>query len=331
MALGLAWLADGALQLQPFMFGRAFVTTVIAPNAVGKPAFVAAPVTLAAHLIEPRVVLFNSFAAALQLLIGLGLLYRPTVRPALLASFAWALGVWWIGEGLGGLATGTASPLTGAPGPALLYVLAGVLLWPHGPLRRRGVRRVWALLWISLAALWLLPANRTGDAVRTAIASAPSGARWLTAVQASVAAAATGRGLPIAVVAAVLSAGIGLAALLDRLTKPMLTLSVMIALFYFVIGQGMGGILTGEGTDPGSGPLLILLAAPLCPTKGAPWPKRDLPFRPSRGRRRRKRFRPPRMHGTLATRSGSQVHTPSTPYGATATNSSRGATRSSRS
>jgi hypothetical protein len=53
-------------------------------------------------------------------LIGPGLIYRPTVKVALLASFGWSLGVWWIGEGLGGLSTGTASPLTGAPGAALL-------------------------------------------------------------------------------------------------------------------------------------------------------------------------------------------------------------------
>ncbi len=31
---------------------------------------------------------------------GLGLLHRPTVKPALPASFAWTL-VWWFGEGLG--------------------------------------------------------------------------------------------------------------------------------------------------------------------------------------------------------------------------------------
>jgi hypothetical protein len=53
--------------------------------------------------------------------------------------------------------------------------------------------------------------------------------------------------------------------LLDRCTKPFLALSVVIALGYFVVGQGMGGVLTGSGTDPGTGPLLILLAVSLCP------------------------------------------------------------------
>ena len=40
----------------------------------------------------------------------------------------------------------------------------------------------------------------------------------------------------------------------------MLALSLAIALIYFIVGQGMGGVLTGTGTDPGTGPLLILVS-----------------------------------------------------------------------
>ena len=276
VALGLIWLVDGALQLQPFMFSPSFVTQIIAPNAIRQPGFVAAPVTFMAHLIEPRVVLFNAFAATIQLLIGLGLIYRPTVKVALLASFGWALGIWWIGEGLGGLLTGTASPLTGAPGAALLYVLVGLIAWPaaglqtggaaaRGRLGERGARGAWAVLWVGLAVLWLLPANRAAGAVHDAIANARSGAGWLSSVQSSVAAAAAGRGVAIAIVTACLSVAIGLGVLFDRWTKPFLALSVVIALVYFVVGQGMGGVLTGSGTDPGTGPLLILLAVSVYP------------------------------------------------------------------
>ena len=276
IALGLIWLADGALQLQPFMFGRSFVTKIIAPNAIGQPGIVSGPVTLAAHLIEPRIALFNLFAATIQLLIGLGLIYRPTIKAALLASFAWALGIWWIGEGLGGLLTGTASPLTGAPGAALLYMLAGLILWPRagsrprtavagGVLGERCGRRAWAMLWLGLAALWLQPTNRAGDAVHDAIANAPSGTGWLSSIHSSVAAAAAGRGQVIAIVAAGVSAAIGLAVLSDRWPNTALALSVLIALVYFVVGQGMGGVLTGSGTDPGTGPLLILLSIAVYP------------------------------------------------------------------
>jgi hypothetical protein len=57
---------------------------------------------------------FNAFASTLQVVIGLGLFYGRTVKPALLVSFIWATGIWFTGEGLGMLFTGTASPLTGA-------------------------------------------------------------------------------------------------------------------------------------------------------------------------------------------------------------------------
>jgi hypothetical protein len=276
-ALGLIWLADGVLQLQPFMFTRSFVTEIIAPNTAGQPGFVAWPITVAEHLIEPRVALFNAFAAALQILIGLGILYRPTVRIALLGSIGWALSVWWIGEGLGGLFTPAASPFTGAPGAALLYVLASLIIWPRtsrqaprswqagrhlegGILGKRGALVAWAILWLGSAALWLLPANRTTDAVHDQIAHAPSGASSLSSIQASLAATTEGHGAIIAIAGATLSAAIGLAALLNRWKEPSVALTVVLALIYFVAGQGMGGILTGTGTDPGTGPLLVWLA-----------------------------------------------------------------------
>ena len=300
IALGLIWLMDGALQLQPFMFGRAFVTQIIAPNEAGQPGFVAAPIRLIAHLVEPRVALFNLFAVAIQVLIGFGLIYRPTVKPALLASFGWALGIWWIGEGLGGLFTGTASPLTGAPGAALLYVLAGLIAWPQGRwqtgrtapgglLGERGARTVWALLWLGSAALWLLPANRTDTAVHDAIANAPSGTRWLSSIHSTLAAATTGHGTAIAVGAASLSAAVGVTVLLARYANPALALATAIALVYLVIGQGIGGILTGSGTDPGTGPLIILLAISIYPLHRArrplTWRLRQKTKRSQPGRR----------------------------------------------
>jgi hypothetical protein len=261
------------------MFSRAFLTDVIAPNAVGEPGIVAQPVTFATHLIEPRLVLFNALAATIQLLIGLGLVYRRSVRTALLISFGWAAGVWWIGEGLGGLLTGGASPLTGAPGPALLYVLAGLIVWPYakpdsgsaaaaGLLGERGARAAWAILWFGSAALWLLPANLAAGSVQDAFASAPSGARWLSSVESMLASASAGRGVAIAVAAASMSAAVAGAVLLGRSTRLAVVVSVLIALIYFVAGQGLGGMLTGSGTDPGSGPLLALIGISLYPISG---------------------------------------------------------------
>ena len=74
--------------------------------------------------------LLNAVFATIQVLLGIGIAWRPTVRVALAASVAWSLGVWWFGEGLGMVLTGDVSPVNGAPGAVILYALLAVLLWP---------------------------------------------------------------------------------------------------------------------------------------------------------------------------------------------------------
>jgi hypothetical protein len=253
------------------MFGKTFIAGVILPNAVGQPGVIATPITWIAHLIAPQVALFNAFAASLQILIGLGLLYRPTVRPALLASFAWALGIWFVGEGFGLIATGSANALTGAPGAALLYVLVGTMCWPRrdrsdaglGLIGDRGANAAFAVLWLGAAVLWLLPANSGASSTHDAILAVPSGAGWLSSILNSAARASAGHGTLIALCAAALSAAIGLAVVRDWHPRPFLALAIAISLGYWVLGQGLGGIFTGSATDVGAAPLMILIAAAL--------------------------------------------------------------------
>src|SRR5580704_4269892 len=131
LQLGLAavWLLDGVLQYQPWMYTKAF-GEMLADAASGNPAVIAAPITWDAHLVEHHLVLLNTVFATIQLLLGLGIAWRPTVKVALAASIAWSLGVWWFGEGLGLVLTGDVSPVSGAPGAVILYALLAVLLWP---------------------------------------------------------------------------------------------------------------------------------------------------------------------------------------------------------
>ena len=98
---GCGWLLDALLQYQSFMFSKAF-TQMLAGTASGNPGVVARPITWDATLLEHHVVLLNTIFATIQLLLAIGIAWRPTVRLALAASIAWALGVWWFGEGLGG-------------------------------------------------------------------------------------------------------------------------------------------------------------------------------------------------------------------------------------
>jgi hypothetical protein len=121
IALGWIWILDGVLQFQPAMFGRGFVTNVLLPNAHGQPAPLVWSINAFAHFVAPNIAVWNLLFGAVQLLIGVALLFRRTVKPAIVGTAVWAFGIWWFGEGFGMVLTGTASPLTGAPGAVLLY------------------------------------------------------------------------------------------------------------------------------------------------------------------------------------------------------------------
>jgi len=288
IGLGIIWLLDGLLQLQPKMFGQGFAHGVILPSAQMQPAIVSSAITHLAHLISVQPALMDVVFAAVQILIGVGLLVRETVKPALVVSFAWALGVWALGEGFGMLFSGMASPLTGAPGAALLYVAIGVLVWPRkrgrgesgpaevgpaaaeGPLGARGGQAVWAVVWCGLGILWLLPANRAAGSVSGAITNAVSGEPgWLAHVPLSVAHVLGNAGGSVAVACAVLSFVIGLGPLVTRRPTVFLVAGAALALDYWVFGEAFGGVFTGLATDPNTGPLLVLLALAVYPNGAA--------------------------------------------------------------
>jgi hypothetical protein len=265
-ALGLIWLIDGALQFQSFMYTQGFIQTLTG-GAAGQQHWLASSIRWAAHIYGSNLTVWNSLSALTQVTIGLGLLYRPTVKGALAVSFVWSLLVWWFAESFGFLFSNTASPLTGAPGAVLLYAIIGLLAWPTarpgGLLGPRGARTTWAAIWLVMAWSWLLAADSTANATSRAVSAAPSGAAWLASLQHSVASAAAGNGLLIAIVLAGLSAAIGVAVAIDWHPRTFLAVAVVLNLAYWVLGQGLGGILTGSGTDPNAGPLFILFAAGL--------------------------------------------------------------------
>ncbi|MGA2304570.1 MAG: hypothetical protein ABSH29_10260 [Acidimicrobiales bacterium] len=276
IGLGIIWLADGLFQLQPKMLGTAFANGVIVPSAQGQPAIISSVITHTAHLMAAQPVPTDLVFAGIQLLIGAGLLIRETVKPALVLSFVWALGVWSLGEGFGGLFNGTAMPLTGAPGAALLYLAIGLLIWPRrvprdahgpaaaaaeGPLGEGGGIALWALVWCGFGLLWLLPASSKSGALSAALKSAAAGEPgWLSHLQLSVAHSLGNGGGSVAIVAAFLSFFIGVGPVLFRHYGIFLIAGVAMALDFWVLGQAFGQIFTGMATDPNTGPLLVLLA-----------------------------------------------------------------------
>ena len=174
-----------------------------------------------------------------------------------------------------------ASPLTGAPGGAILYVLIGLLVWPRGagpaaagsaasegPLGGWGGRIMWAVVWIGTGMLWLLPANRAGGSVSSAISGATTGEPgWLSHVPLSIAHAIGSGGDSVAIGFAVQSFVVGLGPLLSRHTSVFLVIGAALALDYWILGEAFGSVFAGLATDPNTGPLFVLLALAVYPNR----------------------------------------------------------------
>jgi hypothetical protein len=273
ICLGLVWLLDAILQYQPFMFRPSFVTQVIQPATAGNPAVVADSATWASQVMLQHIAAYNAVFATIQLLIAAGFFFRRTLKPALAASIVWALFVWWFGESLGGILTG-ASPFTGVPGGVVLYALIAVLLWPAaaaaaprpispataGPLGATAANLLWLVLWGSFAYYVLRPDNRAPDEIGQVFSVTDAQPGWLTGVMNGFSSLAAHRGTEIAIVVAVLCALVALSVFVLPVIRAGLVVAGTLGLLFW-IAEGLGGIFTGQGTDPNSGLLLILLAA----------------------------------------------------------------------
>ncbi len=287
--LGMFWLLDAGLQFQPYMFGSGFTTTYLLNNAHNQPDVVRWIITNVGNFVGPHVAVWNTFFALIQVGIGVGLLFRRTVRPALAVSFLWAFGVWFFGEALGQLLTGSASALTGAPGSVFLYGLIGLMAWPRSARSERDAAAepsvgiassaaaqgiggavtplvVWCGYWSLAAVLFLLPNNRTPTSVSSAIVGMSPGepsaySHFLNSFGGHF---GTG-GLWTTWLLAIGSLVVGFGPLLFRRPTLFLAAGGLLATFFWVSGQGLGGIFTGSGTDPNSGPLVVLLALAMVP------------------------------------------------------------------
>jgi hypothetical protein len=196
--------------------------------------------------------------------------------------------VWWFGEGLGGVLSGSANPLTGAPGAVILYALVAVLAWPSAarmaragrapapvaagsPLGLAGARACWLVLWGSSAYFMLQAVNRAPGAVRDTVTGlAPGEPGWISALDRGLASAASGQGLAVSIGLAAVFVAAGLGVFWSATTRAALLVSVIVAVAIWVLGENFGGLLTGQGTDPSTGLVLVLLAAAFWPLHRRP-------------------------------------------------------------
>jgi hypothetical protein len=268
------------------MFTKGFVSQVIQNGASANPAVIADPITWSATLMAQHIVLCNAVFATIQLLIAAGLFYRPTAKAALAASIPWAIGVWWIGEGLSGMLAGTASPFMGAPGAVILYVFLALLAWPPAPahpgsapvpgsvattgrLGRTLPRVMWAALWGCLAGFALQPVNRSPSGLATMLSGMKAGEpAWIGAMDGFGSRVLAHHGTEAAIVVAVLCALAATGVASGRLTRVAVIVAAVLGAVFWA-AEDFGAIFTGQGTDPNSGLLLIVLAAAYWPAAAA--------------------------------------------------------------
>jgi hypothetical protein len=274
VALGLLWLIDGALQLQPFMFSPKFSAQVLLPAGSGQPGWVSAVMGDFARQIAVHPAAWNAGFAAVQLALGVGLLVPRLVRPALLASGLWAAGVWWLGEGFGGLLSGHASLVTGAPGAVVLYAVLAAAAWPP-PGRVEGRDRpgqpvaawfplVWLVIWLGGAWLQLLPGqNRPAD-LSMEVSNSAGAPGWLAHADTLAASAASHGGALLFTVVVTLMAAVGVTGWRPGpLRATSAALGAGLAFVFWIVGENLGELYSGHATDPDSGPLLIVMALAL--------------------------------------------------------------------
>ena len=271
LGLGVLWLLDAALQFQPYMFSTAFARDMIAASANGQPRWVAVGVHWAARLMSSAPVVSNAAFATVQLAIAVLILSRRTARFGLGASVGWALGVWYFGEGLGGITSGQASLVSGAPGAVILYALVAVLAWPpRAGLDRHGdssasVSRfagaAWAAVWIGGAVLEVLPAQASPGSLAATVGSNIQSAGRLAGADHTIAAAIAGLGRPSVVLVVALFSAVGVSAIYSpRARRIGAVVGAVLAGTIWLFGQNLGDLGSGQSTDPNSAPLLGLLA-----------------------------------------------------------------------
>jgi len=281
LALAALWFLDAVLQLQPFMFTRSFGQLMLGPTARGNPGAIAHSITDISRSIGHHSVGANTVFVLVQFLIAFGIAYRPTVRLALAGSVVWSLMVWWLGEGLGGVLAGTASPLTGAPGAVILYAVLAVLLWPTDrgrteapftaarPVGIRAAKVVWFVIWATMAAVALFgsPTRHPSNLLSGMGAGEPG---WLAALNHHAADLVAGRGSMVAVIVGVVLVGVALGVFLPAVpARALVAVAVVVGLAVWVVGEDFGTIFSRSATDPNSGPLLVLLAVAYWPIRHA--------------------------------------------------------------
>jgi hypothetical protein len=287
IGFGVLWIVDGLLQAQPAMPAW-LPSQVITPAAGSSPGWVQHMVHWGTQIWSGDPVEAAAGAVWIQLGIGIWLVSVSSPRWSRLAgllSAGWGLVVWVLGEAFGGLLGPAASWLTGAPGAAFFYCVAGALValpvrhWRDPVLGRRILQVAGALL-VAGAVVQAWPGRgfwqgtmpgaanaRVPGPLASAVASMAR-MRQPTALHDLVgrfAALVAAHGFAVNLVAVVMLAVAGAGLLTGRrdIIRPVAGAMIGFCLADWVLVQDLG-VFGGLGTDPNSMlPQVVILAAGL--------------------------------------------------------------------
>jgi copper(I)-binding protein len=165
----------------------------------------------------------------------------------------------------------------------LLYVLLAAIAWPKLPadapagwrgwLRQDGsvppaawTPAAWAAVWIGGAVLQALPGQNTAGDIADALSgmTMPS---WLGSPVNAIADGIRSAGAPVVWLLLAVLVAVGLCGLGGRRLRLVAGWAGFgLAVLFWVFGQGLGNLGSGQATDPNSAPLLALLAIALLGT-----------------------------------------------------------------
>jgi cytochrome oxidase Cu insertion factor (SCO1/SenC/PrrC family) len=307
VGFGVIWILDGLLQAQPDM-PAGLPSQVIEPTAASSPPWVQHVVNWAGTTWSYHPIQAAASAVWIQIGIGVWLIAArrgPWSRLAGLASVAWGLVVWVFGESFGGIFAPGLTWLFGAPGAAVFYCAAGVLIalpqreW-HAPRVGQSILGVMGVFFVGMAVLQAWPGRGfwqgtlhgqpgTLTGMVGSMAGTPQPALFAGWVRAFASfTAAHGFAVNLFVVIALAALGVSMITTAARRGPRWLPRATIIALIALCLADWVliedFGFFGGLGTDPNSMiPIILVVAAGYLALAPAPAPATEPAAVPATG------------------------------------------------